>query len=163
MWAWRSSCLPSRCGPKASASLACQVSLGTATSVTGRGVRQGEHGISALDPVSLTLRDPVVRGQMPFHKDFLITTGKRRELKVRTANTCYQEILPTSCRGCWGPTFPACSGHTRQGTPQSCLEGDPNWPPGTWHVQLGLRQESTGFAPQGTRARSGCAHGEAAP
>lgn len=27
--AWRSSCLPSRCGPKASVSWACQVSLGT--------------------------------------------------------------------------------------------------------------------------------------
>lgn len=27
--AWRSSCLPSRCGPKVSPSLACQVSLGT--------------------------------------------------------------------------------------------------------------------------------------
>lgn len=75
-------------------------------------MRQGEHGISALDPVSLTLRDPVVRGQMPFHKDFLITTGRRRELKVRMANTCYHKIFPTSCRGCWGSTFPACSGHT---------------------------------------------------
>lgn len=94
--AWRSFCLPSRCGPKASAFLACQVSLGTClrprcllcmgchchqpdgkgglgplrltkwgtvTNVTGRGVSPApktvgreEHGISAFNLFSLTLR-----------------------------------------------------------------------------------------------------------
>lgn len=40
---------------------------------------------------SLTLRDQGGRGGwIPFHEDFLITIGVRRELKVRMAKTCQQ-------------------------------------------------------------------------